>query len=134
MQGEAHATPGLPEIVFKERDKWGNPVLLYEREWQHIRKFHPEMLKVLGALPAVLVDPSLVSESTIEPNTLIFDSYNILGGSDRILRVVVRYEKRELIEEGKTLGSVATAYGPTTAATGNVGKVIYFSGIRRSTE
>ena len=137
MVGQADAgnpTPGLPAVIFKVSDRWGNSVLLYEREWQHIRKFHPETAKRQGNISQALIAPTLVSESTIDPDSLIFDRYNDPGQSSRILRVVVRYENKVLIEAGKTIGSVETAYGPTTADTGNVGKVIYFSGTGRHAE
>jgi hypothetical protein len=129
-----HSTPGLPAVIFKAADRWGNVVVLYDREWQHIRKFHPEMAKRLDDIPQAFTAPTLVSESTVDPNVLIFDRYNDSGPSSRIIRIVVRYENRVMIETGKTIGTVTTAYGPTTADTGNVGKVIYFAGIARHTE
>ena len=130
--------PGQPEpesgCVAKTSDHWGNSVVLGHDQWAHIRRFHPEMANRLKEICETVASPNLISESTIDPEALIFDGYNRWGSSSRIIRVVVRYADRGKAESGSAFGSIGTAYGPLTADTGNVGRVVYFAGLRRRTE
>lgn len=119
--------------TFQTADFWGNTVTLSESTWTHILRGHPDMSGHSEAIEKAVKEPTIVSESTTDSEALIFDGYNMMRPSSRIVRVVVRYECRDNVKSGSTNGLVATAYGPLTASTGNVGTIIYFSGAARRT-
>ena len=128
---ETRRPADVTQIIFKTSDYWGNGVSLPHGTWDHVLRSHPEMRDKLDLIGEVVTNPHLISESSIQKNTLIFDGYNRVPQSSRIMRVVVRYEDRTAVESGSTNGNITTAYGPLTADTGKLGKVIYFAGLQR---
>lgn|ERR1039457_4480974 len=119
----------MEELLFQVSDVFGNTVSLTLDRWRYIQK-HPELRGRDEALRAVMRQPTMVSQSSEMEQRFIFDGYGLLAPTSNIVRVVVQYNTSD-IKKGSGAGKVITAYGPLHAGTGNVGKLIYFSGTAR---
>lgn len=122
---------GTEAFVFLTKDLYGNTVSLTKRTWEdHILVGHADMFGKESLVQCAIEAPTAIYESPRGTNRFLFDKYDVVPNSDRLVRAVVAYEAAD-IEEGSTTGIIVTTWMPRKATAGPVGKLRYFSGIRR---
>ena len=113
-------------LVFSTIDRFGNPVVLMEGQWDHIKHRHPEMAPFLQEIKETIEVPDGWTVSTSDECTACYQSIGI-GPEGVDVRVFVGYATRNF-ETGSDRGMVKTAYPPTPGAGSKIHRMRYLKG------
>ncbi len=78
--------------LFTKRDK---KIILSSERWNHLVLGHPEMSAYLEEFPAILQNPDVIVQSTIDHNTVLYHKYYKV--TNTFIVIVVNEEKSVII-------------------------------------